>query len=89
MSLVHVCAPRPVDKRVISGVCPDCQKRSRFLLFFYEWYGATQTCLRCGRRWCDGEWMPLEFYRFARRDNINEAKAAWRRSTIAKTATPE
>jgi len=32
------------------------------------------TCLNCGRRWSDGEWMPLAFERNSRQNSINIAK---------------
>jgi len=46
--------------------------------FFTPWYGWHSTCIRCGRRWCDGEWMPLPFMRGARKQSVDEAKKAWR-----------
>lgn len=79
MTLVHIHAPKPTDRAVITTVCPDCNKRTRMLALFTEWYGWYHTCLRCGRNWGDGEWIPFEFYRFARRDSIESAKKAWRR----------
>jgi len=75
-----VCMPNLSRQAIRRGICPDCGKETRFISFYYEWYGSDATCLRCGRRWCDGEWMPLPFTRFARRDNIEQAKAAWRRN---------
>lgn len=78
-NIVHIHAPQATAKRVIAGHCPDCKKRTRFLSFFTPWYGDDATCLRCGRRWSDGEWMPLPFMRGAREDSRNRAKAYWRR----------
>ena len=74
-----VCSPTLDHKSIRAGTCPDCGKWTRFLQFSYEWYGTDATCLRCGRVYSDGERMPLEFSRFARRDSIAEAKRAWRR----------
>lgn len=74
----HISIVRYTAKRVVTGVCHDCKKRTRFLSFFQPWYGDTQTCLRCGRRYADGEWMQLGFYRGSRRDNIEGAKKTWR-----------
>jgi hypothetical protein len=34
--------------------------------------------LRCGRQWDGGEWLPLEFRRGVRADNIKHAKERWR-----------
>ena len=75
---VHVCAPQPIKKLVHAGRCPDCKKWTRFIGLCYEWYGASMTCLKCGREFADGQWMPLHFYRYARRDNIAAAKRHWR-----------
>ena len=75
---IHIYAPRSTAKTVRAQVCPDCKKRTRILSFFTPWYGNDDTCLRCGRKWADGEWMPLEFSRFARAKNIANAKRIWR-----------
>jgi len=77
---VIVCSPTLDHQWVSAGICPDCQTWTRFINRAYEWYGVESTCLRCGRRWSDGEWMPFEFYRYARRDSIASAKRAWRRN---------
>jgi NMD protein affecting ribosome stability and mRNA decay len=79
MSIVHIHAPKATAKRVIAGHCPDCKKRSRFLVFHTPWYGNNQTCLRCGREWADGEWMRFPFVRGAREASIATAKMRWRR----------
>lgn len=76
---IHIHAPKPTMRTCIAGVCPDCKKRTRFLSWYVEWYGASQICLRCGREWEDGEWMPLPFVRGARQRNVDAAKARWRR----------
>lgn len=78
MTYVHIHAPKATAKRLVKSVCPDCGKQTRFVEFFTPWYGWDTTCLRCGRQWKDGEWMRLEFYRFARQDNIKMARGYWR-----------
>ena len=78
MSIVHINAPLPVEKRIHRLKCPDCKKNTFFVSFYYEWYGASSTCLKCGRRYNDGEWVTLPFYRYARRDNINNTKKYYR-----------
>jgi len=85
MTYVHVYAPPCTSKHVLTGTCPDCGKRSRFLTFSYEWYGPDSTCIRCGRSWSDGEWMPLPFVRGARQKEIDRAKARFR-NTRKETA---
>lgn len=83
MERIHIYAPASTAKRIEAGDCPDCERRkrrprSRFLAFFTPWYGWRSTCLRCGREWADGEWMPLEFCRGVREINIQAAKKLWR-----------
>jgi hypothetical protein len=79
MGTVHIHAPRATAKRVVTGHCHDCNKRTRFVEFFTPWYGWDSTCLRCGRKWCDGEWMALPFMRGAREHNRAAAKSHWAR----------
>ncbi len=78
-----ICAPAPFMKFARAGICPDCKQRTRFIGFAYEWYGANQTCIKCGRRWSDGEWMPLEFMPQSRQKSIESAKKAFRRYSQA------
>lgn len=80
-NVLHIHAPMPVERRIFAGRCPDCKRRTRFLAWFYEWYGWNQTCLRCGRQWSGGEWLPAPFCRGWRTHNIREAKDHWRRET--------
>ena len=86
MSHIHIHAPQPTEKRIQTGVCPDCKKRSRFIAFFTPWYGDHTTCLRCGREWMDGEWMPLPFIRGSRKITIAAAKKRWRTTRLALEA---
>jgi hypothetical protein len=76
---IHIYSPMVSKKFVLAGKCSDCKKRTRFLGFAYEFGGFDVTCLRCGRHWQDGEWIPLSFARSARKDNIDEAKRRWRK----------
>lgn len=78
MTYVHVYAPTVVKKWVRSGVCLDCGQRTRFLGLSYEYHGPDVTCIKCGRSWSEGEWMPLPFMRGAREKSIASAKAAFR-----------
>lgn len=79
MTYVHIHAPKATAKSILRCVCHDCKKNTRLLQFFTPWYGWESTCIRCGRRWSDGEWMPLDFYRGVRKHNIEMAKAYWRK----------
>lgn len=78
MTYIHVLRPEVTQKAIRSATCPDCGKRTRMMGFFQDWYGWHSTCLRCGRQWDDGEWLPLEFRRGVRADNIARAKERWR-----------
>jgi len=75
---VHIYAPKATEKAVVSTDCPDCGKRTRMIRFYTPWYGWDSTCIRCGRQWRDGEWMPLEFMRGVRQRNIDTAKKRYR-----------
>jgi len=81
---IIICMPTLDHQWISAGECPDCRTWTRFINFAYEWYGVDSTCLRCGRQWGDSEWLPLEFARFARRNNIESAKRAWRRNRDAR-----
>ena len=76
---MHIKWVKTDDKRLVRRYCLDCKVNSYAACFFEEWYGWDSTCLKCGREWCDGEWMALGFYRHARRDNIDGARRRWRR----------
>jgi len=75
---IHIHAPSATAKSATATICVDCGKRTRMLQFFTPWYGWDSTCIRCGRRWMDGEWMPLDFVRQSRQKSIAEAKSTWR-----------
>ena len=79
---VHVYAPRATARSVRAAECPDCGRYTRFLCWSHEWHGPSQVCLRCGREWEDGEWMPLAFERGSRQKSIERAKARWRRGHV-------
>lgn len=78
---IHIYAPQPDHKSLTRAPCFDCKQESLFVGFNTPWLGWDETCIRCGRRWQDGEWMALDFYRHARRDSIRSARKRWRRST--------
>lgn len=82
--VLHIHAPQPTDRHVAAGTCPDCKRRTRFISTFTPWYGSHTTCLRCGRNWQDGEWIPLEFERGVRQRSIVSAKRRFRRVVQAE-----
>lgn len=81
---IHINWTHHSAKSVTRDYCPDCKTQTRFMGFFQEWYGWTETCLRCGRKFADGEWMPLDFVRGVRASNIKQIKAHWRKTPKAK-----
>lgn len=83
MSYIHINCPEVTRRAIVAGNCLDCKRRSRFASFFQDWYGWRSTCLRCGRSWDDGEWLPLDFVRGARAKSIESAKRRWRKLTAA------
>lgn len=86
MGYFHIYAPEVTNRAISSGHCPDCKRNSRFVSFFQDWFGWHSTCLRCGRSWDDGEWLPLEFERASRRKSVERAKKRWRK--LAASGTP-
>lgn len=68
-------------RKCIREKCPVCEKRSVILTWFYEWYGPSSTCLRCGDKWADGELLARPFARGWRQRNIDNARKTWRRAT--------
>lgn len=84
---VHVC--RPTGYRFEhGGTCPDCGKRTWFIGVFYVWYGPDKVCLRCGRQWSDGYWMPLDFIPQSRQKSIERMKEAYRQALRASPYLP-
>lgn len=79
---IHIHAPKPSEKSIRRHHCPDCGRSSFFVGFFTEWYGWDITCLRCGRSFADGEWLPLAFMRGSREKAIAAAKRRYRRTAV-------
>lgn len=79
--LIHIHAPQSVNRTARREVCPCCNKRSVLLAWFYEWYGASVVCLRCGDRWADGERLPRPFARGWRKDSIESARKLWKKQS--------
>ena len=80
---VHVHAPWP-DARHLGRIdCLACKRRTFAVGWHAEYYGWSQTCLRCGERWEDGEMCPRPFRRGWRKDSIERAKRRWRQERAA------
>jgi hypothetical protein len=77
--MIHINFVKTHSRFIRRQICPDCKKMSYFVGFYQEWYGVDETCMRCGREWSDKEWIPLEFSRFARKNNIVSARKRWKR----------
>ncbi len=78
MTLVHINAPRAVDFGIRRARCPTCDRPTRFVCFFYEWYGWGTTCLACGERWEDGEMLERPFVRGWREKSKQAARKLYR-----------
>lgn len=78
---VHIHRPANDAKSLVRDKCPDCKQDTIFVGFHTPWYGWIETCIRCGRKF-DGDegWLPLEFSRTVRIDNIHAALKHWDRS---------
>ena len=75
--MLHINFPNYTRVEKYRNKCPDCKKRTYKLARFQEWYGWYVTCLNCGREWQNNEWLPLDFYRGVRKNNIDKAKKIW------------
>lgn len=81
MSYVHIHAPPSLTRQIKRLDCPTCDVPRPMIIYTYEWYGASITCLGCGERWQDGEMMQRPFMPRWRDKSVTEAKAQWRRET--------
>jgi hypothetical protein len=75
MTEVHVCAPAPVEAMILRATCHTCGILRRILALYYEWYGPTWTCLRCGDSWNEDGRAERPFRRGWRKEAI---RSAWR-----------
>lgn len=80
MGTLHICAPTSYRIRPFTRECPDCGRHSWFIGVHTPWYGVQTGCLRCGRQWADGEWMPLDFVPKSRQRSIAALKRRYRRA---------
>lgn len=85
----HINRPSPGKRWVLWRRCLDCGRRSPFAGISYEWYGPKQTCMRCGRTWRDGEWMPLDFVPQSRAKSIEAARKWWKKASDRGPQTEE
>ena len=77
---IHIYAPDAETVSIGRRECLDCKRNSYFTAIFTEYFGWDTTCLNCGRSWCDGEWMPLDFVPQSRQRSKDDAKKRWRRN---------
>ncbi len=80
-SRAHIHIPTPTERYIGKMHCSDCSKRSWMLFWFFEFGGTDSICLKCGRRCSDGNLMPIEHDRDARKRSIEKAKKRWREET--------
>lgn len=83
---IHINIPRIEEIKLKRHDCPTCEKNRFMVVYFEEWYGATNTCLKCGEQWSGGEQRPRPFCRGWRKDNVKRIKELYRRliKTLAK-----
>ena len=78
MSTIHINYTKTHEASICWRTCTDCQKRSPMVYLFQEWYGWDITCMRCGRSWQDGEWMPLDFLKRSREKSKQRARKRYK-----------
>ena len=79
----HICAPAPIECTLMRGYCSTCDRKSWAVSFYYEWYGPSATCLRCGESWNEEGMEERPFCRGWRQMSIDGAKSLWRRYRAA------
>lgn len=72
--MLHIYAPKPVDRRCVVIDCPTCERPRRMHAAYYEWHGADLICAGCGDEWHDGEMADRPFAPGWRRKNIERAR---------------
>jgi hypothetical protein len=76
---LHICYTRYSRVEAFRIKCPNCRPfQCAAVGAFQEWYGWYVTCLRCGERFADGEWMPRPAERGWRQDSIRSARRQYR-----------
>ena len=79
MNDVHINWTRYDTVKAIRLRCPNCKPfQVAAVAAFQEWYGWMVTCLRCGERFEDGEWLPRPCERGWRLDSIARARKLYR-----------
>ena len=87
--MIHISWVETHERRINWRDCPDCNRKSPIVSFCQHWYGVHSTCMRCGRQWSDGEWLPLPFCRGAREQSKAEARRRWKRGLHAVVGQSE
>ncbi len=77
MTTVHINWTRYTKITLPRIFCFHCDRKTDFVTAFQEWYGWSGTCLNCGERFQDDEWIARPFQPRWRKENIAEAKALW------------
>jgi len=82
---IHIHAPPCQSWSVRRKKCPTCKNRQRLLMEYYEWYGASVTCLKCGEMWQDGEMCERPFKPGWRKERVAAAKKWIKQRTLTPT----
>lgn len=74
--VLHVCSPTTFTfKRVL--LCPNCQRRRRFVVERAVWYDPIFTCCHCGDAYCAEGRMPRPFAPGWRQRSSGRARRKW------------
>jgi len=87
MNHVHIFAPAPIERTVKWITCLDCKKRSAFAILYFEWFGPSMTCMRCGRDYEDMIMCRAPFERAWRKKNKDGMRKRWK--ALKPQPTPE
>jgi transposase len=74
MSVVHVNAPKPVNREVVKFHCSNCDVSREGLGEYYEWYGYELTCLTCGDVYTEDGRRERPFERGWRKKSVEDAR---------------
>jgi hypothetical protein len=77
---VHIFSPPSTGRKIVWQDCHDCKRHSPIACLFYEWFGPSMTCMRCGREYNEDGWVRAPLMRGWREINKNNMRRAWKRA---------
>jgi hypothetical protein len=85
MLSLHICAPQPTAVWIQRDQCECRTRKTLFVRSHTEWYGVTETCLRCGERYdMDEGRLERPFMPRWREDSKARARKLWRRHNASR-----